>query len=101
MSLAVARPSSSGAPKVVTRTSYQWLAVRCLSCPDNVLHCESVHAQFQWITAVAHGIKPMIELMPAKDINAALTKVRNNTARYRVVVEFPQRPKGADASAST
>ena len=61
------------------------------------------HADYQGMLdfAVAHGIKPMIELMPAKDINAALTKVRNNTARYRVVVEFPQRPKGADASAST
>ena len=29
-----------------------------------------------------------VELMKAKDVNAAIAKVRNNTARYRVVVEF-------------
>jgi len=38
--------------------------------------------------ATAHGIKPKVELMPAAEINAAIAKVRNNTARFRVVLEF-------------
>jgi len=38
--------------------------------------------------ATAHGIKPQVELYPAAEINAAIAKVRNNTARYRVVLEF-------------
>ena len=38
--------------------------------------------------ACDHGVKPQVELMPAKDVNAAIAKVRNNTARYRVVLEF-------------
>ena len=38
--------------------------------------------------AAAHGIKPQVEIMPAAEINAAVTKVRNNAARYRVVLEF-------------
>jgi len=35
-----------------------------------------------------HDIRPQIEIFPASEINAALTKVRNNTARYRIVLEF-------------
>ena len=38
--------------------------------------------------ASKHGVKPQVELMPAAEVNAAITKVRNNTARYRVVLEF-------------
>lgn len=38
--------------------------------------------------SAAHGIKPKVELMPAADVNAAIAKVRNNTARYRIVLEF-------------
>ena len=38
--------------------------------------------------AAARGVKPMVELMPAAEVNAAIVKVRNNTARYRVVIEF-------------
>lgn len=38
--------------------------------------------------AMEHGVKPMVELMPASEVNAAITKVRDNTARYRVVLEF-------------
>lgn len=38
--------------------------------------------------SLKHGIKPKIELMPASEVNAAIAKVRNNTARYRVVLEF-------------
>jgi len=38
--------------------------------------------------SAAHGIKPQIELFPASEVNAAITKVRNNTARYRIVLEF-------------
>jgi D-arabinose 1-dehydrogenase-like Zn-dependent alcohol dehydrogenase len=33
-----------------------------------------------------HGIKPMVELFPFSEINAAIAKVRDNSARYRVVV---------------
>ena len=33
-----------------------------------------------------HGIKPMVELFPFREINAAIAKVRDNSARYRVVV---------------
>ena len=32
---------------------FRWLAVRFLGNVDNVLHCESVHAQWQWIETVA------------------------------------------------
>ena len=35
---------------------YRWLAVRSLGNVDNVLECESVHAQWQWIETVAHSI---------------------------------------------
>lgn len=38
--------------------------------------------------ATEHGVKPMIELFPAAEINAAIAKVRNNTARYRIVLDF-------------
>ena len=38
--------------------------------------------------ATAHGVKPKIELHPACEINEAIAKVRNNTARYRVVLVF-------------
>jgi len=38
--------------------------------------------------ATRHGVKPQIEIFPATEINAAITKVRNNTARYRIVLQF-------------
>lgn len=38
--------------------------------------------------ATQHNVKPKVEVLPAKEINAAIAKVRNNTARYRVVLEF-------------
>ena len=38
--------------------------------------------------AQQHGIKPQVELMPASEVNAAIAKVRTNTARYRVVLDF-------------
>ena len=38
--------------------------------------------------ACKFGVKPQIELFPAAEINEALAKVRNNTARFRVVLEF-------------
>jgi len=44
---------------------YRWLAVRFLGNVDNVLECESVHAQWQWIETVAHAIK-------LKQLNAVL-----------------------------
>lgn len=34
-----------------------------------------------------HPIKPMIELMPMSQVNAAIQKVRQNKVRYRVVLE--------------
>lgn len=36
--------------------------------------------------AQEHGIKPIIELMPLSQVNAALQKVKENKARYRVVL---------------
>lgn len=36
--------------------------------------------------ATTHGIKPQVEVYPVSEINAAITKVRNNTARYRIVI---------------
>ena len=36
-----------------------------------------------------HNIKPKVEIMPAHEVNEAIMKVRNNSARYRVVLEFP------------
>jgi D-arabinose 1-dehydrogenase-like Zn-dependent alcohol dehydrogenase len=38
--------------------------------------------------ATVHSVKPMVELFPASLINEAITKVRNNTARYRIVLEM-------------
>lgn len=37
--------------------------------------------------AQGHGIQPMVELMPMTQVNAALQKVKENKARYRVVLE--------------
>lgn len=36
--------------------------------------------------AQEHGIKPMVELMPMSQVNAALQKVKENRARYRIVL---------------
>ena len=36
--------------------------------------------------ATEHGIKPMVELFPFDEINTAIAKVRDNSARYRVVL---------------
>jgi uncharacterized zinc-type alcohol dehydrogenase-like protein len=36
--------------------------------------------------AQAHGIKPKIELMPMSQVNKALKRVKENKARYRVVL---------------
>ena len=33
-----------------------------------------------------HGVKPMVELFPVDQVNDAIQKVRDNTARYRVVL---------------
>ena len=38
--------------------------------------------------AAKHKITPQVEVMPASEVNAGIAKVRNNTARYRVVLEF-------------
>ena len=40
--------------------------------------------------AATHGIKPQVELFPAAEVNAALAKVRDNTARYRIVLVFDE-----------
>ena len=36
--------------------------------------------------AQAHSIKPQVELMPMAQINEAILKVRQNKARYRIVL---------------
>ena len=36
--------------------------------------------------AQEHGIKPMVELMPMSQVNAALQKVKENRTRYRIVL---------------
>jgi uncharacterized zinc-type alcohol dehydrogenase-like protein len=36
--------------------------------------------------AQAHDIKPKIELMPMPQVNEALKRVRENKARYRIVL---------------
>jgi uncharacterized zinc-type alcohol dehydrogenase-like protein len=33
-----------------------------------------------------HGIQPVVELMPMSQVNAALQKVKENKARYRIVL---------------
>jgi uncharacterized zinc-type alcohol dehydrogenase-like protein len=38
------------------------------------------------IFAQAHAIKPMVELMPMSQVNQALTRVKENKARYRIVL---------------
>lgn len=41
-----------------------------------------------------HGIKPAIELMPMSQVNAAIQKVKENRARYRVVLVNDAEPSG-------
>jgi uncharacterized zinc-type alcohol dehydrogenase-like protein len=36
--------------------------------------------------AQEHGIKPVVELMPMSQVNAALQRVKENKARYRIVL---------------
>jgi uncharacterized zinc-type alcohol dehydrogenase-like protein len=36
--------------------------------------------------AQQHGVLPRIELMPMSQINEAISKVRDNRARYRIVL---------------
>jgi len=36
--------------------------------------------------AARHGIRPQVELLPMSEANAAITRVRRNQARYRVVL---------------
>jgi uncharacterized zinc-type alcohol dehydrogenase-like protein len=36
--------------------------------------------------AQAHGIKPWIELMPMSKVNEAIERVKQNKARYRIVL---------------
>lgn len=38
--------------------------------------------------AAASGVRPMIELMPAAEINEAVNKVKSGTVRYRAVLQF-------------
>jgi len=37
--------------------------------------------------AAEHDVKPMIEITPMDDVNAAIEKVRKNQARYRMVLK--------------
>jgi D-arabinose 1-dehydrogenase-like Zn-dependent alcohol dehydrogenase len=39
--------------------------------------------------AANHEITPQVEVVPSEKINSALDTVRQNKARYRVVLEFP------------
>jgi uncharacterized zinc-type alcohol dehydrogenase-like protein len=36
--------------------------------------------------AQEHGIKPVVELMPMSQVNAAIQKLQENKARYRIVL---------------
>jgi D-arabinose 1-dehydrogenase-like Zn-dependent alcohol dehydrogenase len=36
--------------------------------------------------AAEHNVRPQVELLPMKDIQIALEKVKNNQARYRIVL---------------
>ena len=36
--------------------------------------------------AQAHGIVPKVELMPMSQVNEAIRKVKENKARYRIVL---------------
>jgi uncharacterized zinc-type alcohol dehydrogenase-like protein len=47
--------------------------------------------------ASAHGIQPQVELFPAAQVNEAIAKLRNNTARYRIVLEFGSGAAPAEA----
>ena len=38
--------------------------------------------------AVAHGVAPQVEVLPAARVNEAIQRVRDNKARYRMVLEF-------------
>jgi uncharacterized zinc-type alcohol dehydrogenase-like protein len=52
--------------------------------------------------AQEHGVKPVVELMPMSQINVALQKVKENKARYRIVLVneahniSPDRPFNSD-----
>lgn len=49
--------------------------------------------------ASEHGVKPQVEIMPATEVNAAIAKVRNNSARYRVVLDFGSNGSSSQVSA--
>lgn len=38
--------------------------------------------------AARHGVKPQVELMQASQVNEAVARVRENRARYRIVLQF-------------
>lgn len=42
------------------------------------------------VFAQTHGIRPKVELMPMDRVNEAIQKVRENRARYRIVLENPK-----------
>jgi alcohol/geraniol dehydrogenase (NADP+) len=53
--------------------------------------------------AQVHGIKPVVELMPMAQVNAALQKLKENKARYRIVLvsEATSQPAGVGAPSAT
>lgn len=66
-----------------------------LNTTDLVAHQLSISGSFignqktmrEMLTfAHAHGIKPKVELMPMSQVNEALRRVRDNQARYRIVL---------------
>lgn len=67
----------------------------CLNSTDLVAHQISITGSFVGNRAVMremlafadrNGIKPMIELMPMSQVNKALQRVKENKARYRIVL---------------
>ena len=48
------------------------------------------------IFAARHHITSQIELLPMSDVNIALEKVRNNQARYRMVLEVEAEPEESE-----
>ena len=50
------------------------------------------HADYEEMLAFAaeHGVAPAVEVRPASEINAAIARVRDNAARYRMVLSFEE-----------
>ena len=66
--------------KVGDTVGVGWTSGSCLTCR----HCAAAADMLRF--CAAHGVRPVCEQFAMRDVNRALTHVRENKARYRVVL---------------